>query len=224
MHPKLLTGSLLLFFLAFTAGAFAQSAGPTADDSALIRRLADTILTDGKAYSNLRVLTKTVGARLSGSAGFYKGEKWGQAALEDAGSDKVWLQECMVPHWVRGGKDLAEWRRALRLHKDGTVISGAEDRGDMDILALGNSVGTGPEGIEAQVILIHDFDELERRKDELKGKIVFYNYKFNPLFIETFISRLGREPCGKVWSGSDVGAFDERVGRQQPAYGRPELQ
>jgi hypothetical protein len=27
---------------------------------------------------------------------------------------------------------------------------------------------------------------LEQRKDELKGKIVFYNYKFNPLFVETF--------------------------------------
>ena len=35
-------------------------------------------------------------------------------------------------------------------------------------------------------MLIHDFDELEQRKDELKGKIVFYNYPFNPLFVETF--------------------------------------
>ena len=35
-------------------------------------------------------------------------------------------------------------------------------------------------------MLIDDFDELERRKDELKGKIVFYNYPFNPLFVETF--------------------------------------
>jgi carboxypeptidase Q len=200
MHPKLLTGSLLLFFLAFTAGAFAQSAGPTADDSVLIRRLADTILTDGKAYNNLRVLTKTIGARLSGSAGFYKGEKWGQAALEDAGSDKVWLQECMVPHWVRGGRDSA--RMHVHVATKGSdaptkadldspmvlrnTVNTTDLTGPLDILALGNSVGTGPGGITAPVILIHDFDELERRKDELKGKIVFYNYKFNPLFIETF--------------------------------------
>ncbi len=37
-------------------------------------------------------------------------------------------------------------------------------------------------------MLIHNFDELERRKDELKGKIVFYNYPFNPLFVETFLA------------------------------------
>jgi hypothetical protein len=36
------------------------------------------------------------------------------------------------------------------------------------------------------VILINSFDELEKRKDEVKGKIVFYNYKFNPKLIETF--------------------------------------
>jgi carboxypeptidase Q len=170
MGPKLLTGSLLLFFLVSTTRTFSQSVAATAEDSALIRRLADTILTDGKAYGNLRVLTKTIGARLSGSAGFYKGEKWGQAALQDAAAEKVWLQECMVPHWVRGGKDTA-------------ILNGHDP---LDILALGNSVGTGPAGITAPVILIHDFDELERRKDEIKGKIVFYNYKFNPLFIETF--------------------------------------
>jgi carboxypeptidase Q len=182
MHPKLLTGSLLLFLLVSGAGASAQwaASGAAADDSALIRRLADTILTDGKAYENLRVLTKTVGARLSGSAGFYKGEQWGQAALGDAGADKVWMQECMAPHWVRGGKDLATYS-----------YSGESNRpmiGDLDILELGNSEGTGPGGIKAPVILIHNFDELEQQKNDVKGKVVFYNYKFNPHFIETFMA------------------------------------
>lgn len=148
------------------------------EDSGMIRRLADTILTDGKTYGNLKVLTKKVGARLSGSAGFYKGEKWGEAALEDAGADKVWLQECMVPHWVRGGKDEAHvfWygQSSKRISRD------------LDILELGNSIGTGAKGIEAPVMMVNDFEDLERRKDEVKGKIVFYNYKFNPFFIETF--------------------------------------
>jgi hypothetical protein len=47
-------------------------------------------------------------------------------------------------------------------------------------------VGTGSKGVYAPVVLIHNFDELEQRKDELKGKIVFYNYKFNNHFVETF--------------------------------------
>jgi hypothetical protein len=37
-------------------------------------------------------------------------------------------------------------------------------------------------------MLVNTFDELEKRKDEVKGKIVFYNYKFNPLFVETFMA------------------------------------
>lgn len=161
--------------------AAAAAFGQTTEDSALIRRLADTILTDGKTYGNLKGLTKTVGARLSGSAGYYKAEKWGQAALQDAVADKVWLQECMVPHWVRGGKDSASFHWGSNEGANGMRMGGG-----LEILALGNSVGTGPKGITAPVVLVHNFDELEQHKDELKGKIVFYNYKFNPLFVETF--------------------------------------
>lgn len=179
MHPKLLSRSLIIFLL--VGGAAGAGYGQTAEDSALIRRLADTILTDNKTYSNLQVLTKSVGQRLSGSAGYYKAEKWGQAALGDALADKVWLRECMVPHWTRGGKDSASFA-AVTEHGSAGLLH----YGGLDILALGNSVGTGPKGITAPVILIHNFDELEQRKDEVKGKIVFYNYKFNPLFVETF--------------------------------------
>jgi hypothetical protein len=38
----------------------------------------------------------------------------------------------------------------------------------------------------APVILIRSFEELEQRKNEVKGKIVFYNYPFNQEFVETF--------------------------------------
>jgi carboxypeptidase Q len=153
----------------------------TAEDSVLIRHLADTILTDGKTYGDLKFLTKGVGARLSGSAGYYKAEQWGQKALTDAKAENVRLQECMVPHWVRGGRDSASYAW-------GGSYSNKNIHGQLDILALGNSVGTGPTGVSAQVVLIHDFAELERKKDSVKGKIVFYNYKFNPHFIETFMA------------------------------------
>ena len=38
-------------------------------DSLMIRRIADEILINGKAYDNLRYLTKQIGARLAGSSG-----------------------------------------------------------------------------------------------------------------------------------------------------------
>src|ERR1700761_7061545 len=105
MAFNLLKSSILFLLLV----AFTRVLGQTADDSVLISRLAATILTDGKAFGNLAVLTKQVGARLSGSAGYYKAEKWGVGALTDAQAQNVRLQECMVPHWVRGGKDTASF-------------------------------------------------------------------------------------------------------------------
>jgi carboxypeptidase Q len=185
MHGKWLTlGFIFLLWIGNNQQLDAQGGpltpvparkAPGTEDSLFIRRLADEILVNGRAYSNLRILTKTVGARLSGSAGYYKAEAWGQQCLQDAGADKVWLQDCLVPHWVRGGKDTASW-------------SGPAGSGTLDILALGNSIGTGAKGLEAPVILIHSFDELEQRKDEVKGKIVFYNYPFNAKFVEPFRS------------------------------------
>lgn len=151
MNIKLLTGGWLIFLLIGSLNVVGQadSIGMGIDRarfveySALIRRLADTILTDGRAYDNLRVLTKKVGARLSGSPGYYKAERWGWQALEEAEADKVWMQECMVPHWVRGGKDTA--------HFYGAGISGG-----LDVIALGNSVGTGVKPLDAGRLILFD--------------------------------------------------------------------
>jgi len=160
---------LFMFLTIISLNSHAQN-----EDSLFIRSIADEILVNGQAYENLRVLTKQVGPRLAGSQGMVKAEAWGKKTLEKHAADKVWLQQCMVPHWVRGGKDEA-W-----------VIDAQKKNPKLDILALGNSVGTGAKGITAPVILINTFDELEQRKDEVKGKIVFYNYRFNNKFVKTF--------------------------------------
>lgn len=149
------------------------------EDSLWIKKLSDEILTNGKAYENLRHLTKEIGARLAGSPGMVKAEQWGLKVMEESGADKAWMQECMVPHWVRGGKDLASAVWGGNDHKNGRLL---------DIVALGNSMGTGKRGMAEEVIMVSSFDELEKRKEEIKGKIVFYNYKFNPTYINTFFS------------------------------------
>jgi hypothetical protein len=147
-------------------------------DSLLIAKVADEILVNGKAYDNLRVLCKTVGGRLSGSPEMYKAEAWGVKALEAAGANKVYLQECMVPHWTRGGKDEAWYS-----FKD---AKGKLVKEKLYVLALGNSIGTANAGVKAPVMLVHDFNELERRKDEIRGKVVFFNYPFNERYLQTF--------------------------------------
>lgn len=48
----------------------------------------------------------------------------------------------------------------------------------LSILGLGYSVGTRNRTLQAPVIVVRDFAELERRSAEVKGKIVVYNFKF----------------------------------------------
>ncbi len=150
-----------VIFPFITTFAFSQN-----DDSLMIKKISDEILLNGKAYSNLYILCKTVGQRLSGSAGMYKGEAWGVQTLKEAGAVNVYLQECMVPHWVRGKKEFAAFTKA-------------KGSNEFNILSIGNAVGTGKAGVSAKVIEVKNFEDLNKRKDEVKGNIVFFNYPFN---------------------------------------------
>ncbi len=147
------------------------------DDSVFIKKIADEILRNGKAYDLLKQLTKNVGGRLAGSPQMVKAEQWGLAAMKQQGADNAYLQQCMVPHWVRGTGDkvfVAE-------------IDNKQTARNLDAAALGNSIGNN-KAIVAEVLAIANFDELEKRKDEVKGKIVYYNAGFDPTNIRTFKS------------------------------------
>ena len=152
----------------------AQGFGQT-DDSLIIKKISDEIFMNGTAYSNLRYLCKKVGPRLSGSTGAESAVAQTARMLKEAGADTVFLQPCMVPHWVRGAKEIG---RATLTNK--TQIN-------LNIVALGNSVGTPPNGINAEVVEVKNFKELDALgADKVKGKIVFYNYRMDPRYINTF--------------------------------------
>src|ERR1700712_1646369 len=123
----------LFLFVAITG--YSQNA-----DSIALKRIVDETMSNGTAYTNLRMLCKQVGPRLSGSANHYKAVLLTQQMLKDAGADTVYLQPCMVPHWGRGAKEAGEITPA-----DGNKFS-------LHLTALGNSVPTGPDGISAPVI------------------------------------------------------------------------
>ncbi len=147
-------------------------------DSVYIKKISDEIMRNGKAHDLLRELTKGIGGRLAGSVQYTKAVQWGEASLKKLGADKVFLQECMMPNWKRGGKDQAAV----------VVQNGKKTNRALDVLALGNSFGTGGKPLVAEVVAVQDFDEMEAKKDQLKGKIVYFNYKFNPTNIQTFKS------------------------------------
>ncbi len=77
------------------------------NDSAFIKMISDNVLMSKSADRNLYNLTKNIGGRLAGSPQMVMAENWGAEALKNAGADKVVLQECKVPHWVRGKDDMA---------------------------------------------------------------------------------------------------------------------
>lgn len=163
-------------------------------DEATIKQLSDEILRNGTAYDLLRQLTKDIGGRLSGSPQFAKAVQWGKVTMEKQGADKVYLQECMIPHWVRGGQDQASL----------VEINKKKANRKLDVLALGNSLGSGT--VTAELLAVANFDELEKRKDEVKGKIVYYNNGFNPTNIKPFVS-YGEAGIYRRWGASRAAKY-----------------
>ena len=146
-----------------------------AQHEATIKKIYDEALTQGHAYENLRVLCKDVGHRLSGSSGAAAAVEYTKQLMESYGFDTVYLQPVMVPHWVRGKKEVV---RAINSEKHGTF--------EMNALALGNSVGTGPDGVLAEVIEVSGIDEVNKLGKKVEGKIVFYNGQMDKTIINTF--------------------------------------
>ena len=146
-----------------------------ANDSIIVKRIADETMTRSGAYENLRTLTKKIGPRLSGSANAQKAVEATVTMMKEAGADTVYLQPCMVPHWVRGAKEI------------GYVKLSDGSKYNLRLTALGNSKGSGVKGVQSSVIEVRSMAALESLGEKnIKGKIVFFNIAMNPTYIRTF--------------------------------------
>lgn len=144
-----------------------------AQDSLMLRKIYDEELVNGQCYQNLHYLCKDIGQRLSGSPNAQKAVEWSKKLMESYGFDHVFLQEVMVPHWVRGEKE------------QGFIVDGNR-RIAVPICGLGMSVATPKNGITAEVIEVHSLKQLDTLGESaIKGKIVFFNRPFDERFIET---------------------------------------
>jgi carboxypeptidase Q len=115
------------------------------------------------AWDRLAYLTDTFGHRLSGSVQLEQAIAWILEEMRRDGLEHVRGEKVMVPHWVRG-----EERAEIVLPKPHRMV----------MLGLGGSVGTPPEGIEADALLVRSFDDLDRRAAEAHGRIVVFNVPF----------------------------------------------
>jgi len=115
--------------------------------------------------------------------------------LDTLGMDSVWLQPCIVPHWNRGDKEEVR------------ITNSALGSMNLNVLALGNSIGTSSEGIVAEVIEVQSLEEVEKLGNAgVNGKIVFYNRPMDPTQIRTF-NAYGGAVDQRVFGASKAAKF-----------------
>ena len=169
----------LLFF--YTGRCDAQLATPTPSPTATpmifspqtlaeLKRLQQAALNSDYAYKQVTHLANNIGPRLSGSAQAAKSVEYVASELKAIGCE-VQLERVLVPHWVRGEETAALVQFPGQAQNTTQKIV---------LCALGPSVATPPDGIEADVIAVRNFDELKSLpRDKVAGKIVLFNYPFD---------------------------------------------
>lgn len=114
-------------------------------------------------YQRLATLCTHYPRRLSGSRALEKAIDWAVATIESDEFDALSKDPVMVPHWKRGAESL--------------VVLGEEPY-PLEVLGLGGSIATSPEGIEAPIFVAESFEDLEKNKALALGKIVVFNVPF----------------------------------------------
>ena len=126
------------------------------------RLMGEAIASDA-AWQRLALLGDTFGHRLSGSPNLDAAIRWAVEEMKRDGLENVHTEAVKVPHWVRGRESLE--------------IAGAIPQ-PLVMLGLGNSVGTPAAGVEAELLVVHTFEELDAARDRAKGRIVLFNVPF----------------------------------------------
>ena len=129
---------------------------------AAARLMGEAVTTDA-AWQRLAYLGDTYGHRISGSPNLEAAITWAVEEMKRDGLENVHTEAVKVPRWVRGRESLE--------------IAGPIPQ-PLVMLGLGNSVGTPPAGIEADLLVVHNFEELDALRDRVKGRIVLFNVPF----------------------------------------------
>jgi carboxypeptidase Q len=137
------------------------------------RRIIDESRGSTFAWERLAELGDTFGNRLSGSENFDAAIKWAAEQMRRDGLENVRLDPVKVPHWVRGAESLE-------------IVDPGRHR--LPMLGLGNSIGTPPDGIQADLLVVRSFQELDASGDRARGRIVLFNVPFTT-YGETVVYR-----------------------------------
>jgi hypothetical protein len=134
-----------------------ESAAAIVEGGGAVQRAIAT----SKAYELVRALTDEAGPRPAGSPADARAVAWALTTMRAIGLEQVRAEPVTVERWERG-VETAE------------LVGATPQR--LAVTALGNSVGTPPEGVEAEVIEVPSLDALDALgRGPVEGKIVFVN-------------------------------------------------
>lgn len=155
----------------WSVGVFSQNN----EDALFIKKIHDFSLTESQCHEWLRQLTTEAGQRLAGSPTYKVAEILAKDFMEEAGLANIQLQECEVRVWKRGIRETAY------------ITDSKGSKKYLHVTSLGNTIGTGFDGIEAPVVVVQTLEEVDNMADgALEGKIVFYNRPMDPRQLRTF--------------------------------------
>lgn len=165
---------LLLLLISFPVSVVGQIL-PEAHHKAVIKDIFSEALSSDIAYENLRILCATTEGRIAGSAAAVAAVEFTRQIMQEMNLDSVYLQEMTVPSWKRGDREIAR------------AISSVYGTTGLTVAALGRSVGTGPAGLTAEVVVVTQLSELEQLGSEgIEGRIVFFNRPVDQTHYNTF--------------------------------------
>ncbi len=118
------------------------------------------------AWRKMEELCDGIGHRLSGSPQLEQAILWAAERMRGDGLQNVRLEPVTVPRWVRGEESLE-------------LIAPRHE--SLVMLGLGGSVGTPPEGITGEVVVVDSEESLTSLgSDAIRGKIVLFNNPMPP--------------------------------------------
>jgi hypothetical protein len=144
--------------LATSAGATSATDAPPSNSLAVTASsLGQKALNDPAAFDFVESLTTEIGPRLAGTEAHRRAVAWAEARLKAAGLENVHSEPFTFPAWIRGA--------------EGAEIVGAVPQ-HLAVTALGGSVATDANGMEAEIALFRTYDDLlAAAPGSLNGKI-----------------------------------------------------
>jgi hypothetical protein len=150
---------ILVAAIALVASAGATIATDAPPNSLVVTAssLGQSALNDPAAFEFVQSLTTEIGQRLAGTEAHRRAVGWAEARLKAAGFENVHSEPFTFPAWIRGDES-AEIVGSVPQH--------------LAVTALGGSVATDANGVEAEISLFRTYDDLlAAAPGSLNGKI-----------------------------------------------------